>query len=574
MLPRFLVPLAAVLSLCPCSDAHGTELSSPPAVWFEAEFFHHILFWKLIQNSSQSTYYEVELLRYGEDSWKPIPTCNQSLVQSCDLTAETLDLYQSNGYWARVRAVDGSRRSNWTSSQTRFSVDEVTLTIGNVKLNIDDGVIVGIIQPLRPKMAPAGVTYESVFKNFREYEVILRKVPGNYTFASQTVLEEEFRFPVSGDVGEFCVKVKPLIGSRTNRGMWSKEVCITLSSHYFTLMTLIICFAGVLLCCGALACCLAFPLYMWRRGKLPRALVFKKPDLVNHPLYPETTEIIHHLNEEALPKMCPELRRNSELHGSTDSGFGSAKPSLQTEEPQFLLPAPHFQAAGTMEQGQFLTLQTGCSGDSSNSTDSGICLQEPSSSPKTRPEWELQVRCNSQNQDDSGIGLVQNSAGRPGDTQGGSELDEVHPLRPELPGEEHPTAVTFQGYLKQTRCTEEKAAQVDCLGEQCSSTGELGPTFQTCLDAEEVWPPSTLAKGYMKQDPSGTNLFLSEAPAGQWNPPGEAWPFLGLTNCDGLGTCDWSCTTSDGMTAPGGLLSTFDSDLRALPLISSLHTNE
>ena len=43
---------------------------------------------------------------------------------SCDLTMETLDLYHSNGYRARVRAVDKSQHSNWTSSNTRFSVDE------------------------------------------------------------------------------------------------------------------------------------------------------------------------------------------------------------------------------------------------------------------------------------------------------------------------------------------------------------------------------------------------------------------------------------------------------------------
>ena len=36
----------------------------------------------------------------------------------------TLDLYHSDGYRAKVRAVDGSQHSTWTLSNTRFTVDE------------------------------------------------------------------------------------------------------------------------------------------------------------------------------------------------------------------------------------------------------------------------------------------------------------------------------------------------------------------------------------------------------------------------------------------------------------------
>ena len=39
------------------------ELPRPPSAWFEAEFFHHVLYWTPIPNQSESTYYEVELLR-------------------------------------------------------------------------------------------------------------------------------------------------------------------------------------------------------------------------------------------------------------------------------------------------------------------------------------------------------------------------------------------------------------------------------------------------------------------------------------------------------------------------------
>ncbi|KAB1254927.1 Interleukin-10 receptor subunit alpha [Camelus dromedarius] len=175
MLPRLVVPLAALLSLRFVSRAH--ELPKPPSAWFAAEFFHHVLHWTPIPNQSESTYYEVELLRYGENLWKPIPNCSQTPMLSCDLTMATLDLYHSSGYLAKVRAVNGSQCSNWTHPQTRFTMDEVTLTVGSVKLELHSGVIRGTIHPPRPSVAPAGDTYESIFPHFREYTIEVRKVP-------------------------------------------------------------------------------------------------------------------------------------------------------------------------------------------------------------------------------------------------------------------------------------------------------------------------------------------------------------------------------------------------------------
>lgn len=55
----------------------------------------------------------------------------------------------------------------------------VNLTVGSVKLEVHSGLIVGQIQPPRPKMAPEGDTYESIFPHFREYEIAIRKVPGH-----------------------------------------------------------------------------------------------------------------------------------------------------------------------------------------------------------------------------------------------------------------------------------------------------------------------------------------------------------------------------------------------------------
>lgn len=272
--------------------------------------------------------------------------------------------------------------------------------------------------------------------------------------------------------------------------------------------------------------------------------------------------------------MSPELR-NSELHGSTDSGFGSAKPSLQTEEPQFLLPALHPQFGGTLGKGASLELE---SSGSSSSSDSGICLQEPSLGPGSVPSWEQPVGTHGQGQDDSGIGLIHNSEGRPGGTQDGSALGHVSPLGHETPEEEDPAAVAFQGYLQQTRGTGEKAAEAGCLEEESSSTDGFNPQLRMCLGAEEAWPPPVLVKGYLKQDPPEVTLTPSGAPAGQGNPQTEEWSLLGLTSYGDLGTSDWSfahdLAPPDCVAAPGSLLGSFDSDLVILPLISSLHSSE
>lgn len=309
--------------------------------------------------------------------------------------------------------------------------------------------------------------------------------------------------------------------------------------------------------------------------------VFKKPSpfsLISQFSHPETQDTIHTLDEESFPKVTPELR-NSDVHGSTDSGFDSAKPSLQTDEPQFLLPASDPQAGGTLEKGMPRELENSCSsGGSSNSADSGICLPDPRLCPGAEPSWELQVGSDTRDQEDSGIGLVQNSRGQPEHAQGNSASGHVSPLGPEEPAEEDPGAGAFQGYLKQTQCPEEEAAQAGGLEEESSSTECLDPQFRTCLDTEASWPLPALAKGYVQQDPPEMTLAPSQTPAGQWDRPTEDWSLLGLTSCGNLGTSDWSFAHDlaplDCVPAPGGLLGSFDSDLVTLPLITSLQSNE
>ncbi|XP_005378283.1 PREDICTED: interleukin-10 receptor subunit alpha [Chinchilla lanigera] len=585
MLPRLLVPLAALLSLRLGVGTYGSELPKPPMAWFKAEFFHHVLCWHPISNQSKSTYYEVELQWYGREPWKSLPHCSQAPALCCDVTKVTLDLYHTNGYRAKVRAVDGHRYSNWTLANTRLSLDEVTLKVDSVKLEMHEGFIFGKIQLPRPQVAPEGVTYESIFSHFRQYEIAIRKVPESFKFSSEKVNHENFSLPIPGEVGKFCVQVKPSISSRANKGIWSEEQCIVLTKQYFTVTNLSLFFALFLLLCGVLAYCLVLQLYVRRRKKLPTVLVFKKPSpfvLVSKLPYPEMQDTIHPLDIDSFQKVSLELRI-SDLHSSMDSGFSSTKPSLQLEEPQFL-PVPSLQACGALGKGESPDLQVGCndsgSGSSSSSTDSGICLQEPGLNPGSEPPWEKKVGSTSQGQDDSGISLIQNSEGQPGSTQGSSTLGHMTLPGPEVPEEEDPATVAFQGYLKQTRCTEEKTTVAPCLEEETPLTDDLCPQFRTCLDPEAGWPSPTLAKGYLKQDPPGITLAPSGVPPGrnQWNQLTEEWPLLGLTTCGNLGPSDWNpahdLAPQDCVVAPGGLLGSFDSDLVTQPLISSLYSSE
>ncbi|XP_060035976.1 interleukin-10 receptor subunit alpha isoform X2 [Erinaceus europaeus] len=495
---------------------------------------------------------------------------------SCDLTMVTLDLYDGSVYKAKVRAVDGIQHSNWTMVNTRFTLDTVTLKVGSVNLKEQNDSITGTIQLPRPKMAPPGKIYENIFPKFREYEIAIRKVPGHY-MSTKKIKDENFSLPIAGEMGEFCVKVKPSITSRLNKGLWSAEACIVITQKYFTVTNLGIFFAVLLLFC-TLAIHLGLLLHLRRRQKLPAALVFKKPgpfSPISQLPCPEVPDTLHSLDEEAFPKVSPELR-NSELHSSTDSGFGSAKPSLQTEEPQFLLPPLSPQAGVTLGKETPPELEKNCcssSSSSNNSTDSGICLQEPSLYPGRRPNWE-QHRQSKEGQDDSGIGLVHNSDGHPGNLQGSSALDPISPQEPEGPGEEGQHMVAFQGYLKQTRCTEGKAVKVDCLEKESCMTDGPSSKCQTCLDTKASWPLPVLAEGYLKQDAPRMADTPTGASPGQWDHANEEWSLLGLTNCAGLGPSDWSFAPLDCMTASCNLLDSLDSNLVTLPLMSSLHSNE
>ncbi|XP_038180209.1 interleukin-10 receptor subunit alpha isoform X2 [Arvicola amphibius] len=560
MLSRLLLLLTALASLRQGSRAHGTELPSPFSVWFEARFFEHILHWTHIPEQSKSTYYEVALKKYGTTMWKDIHSCLSTQASSCDLTKFTLDLYRSRGYLARVRAVDNNKYSDWTVTETRFTVDEVILTVGSVTLKATHDHVYGKIHPPRPQIVPAGDEYEQIFENFRKYMVSVRKIQEEKN-TTMTVEQEDFSLEVPREMGEFCIKVKPLVETRSNRAEWSEEQCLHLTEQYFTLTNLSILFTSILILCGALVC-LALQHYIRRRpGKLPAVLVFEKPHdfLPVNPVCPETLNTVHILDLEDFRKVSPELR-DSVLHGSTDSGFGSGKPSLQTEETQFLLPGSHLQAQGTLGKEELLELQDSC-GDN---TDSGICLQEPSLHSSMGPTWKQPFGFTSQGQEDNDINLIQSSPGQPKNTQSSSALDHVHLLEPGVPEEKDQVTVTSQGYQKQTQWKEGAADPEEHVDKEISLTDGFDPKLRVCLQAELTCPPPALAKGYLKQESQGVTPAPAGTPSKQWSQLTEEWSLLGVVK---LAPMDYGA-------APGGLLDSFDSNLATLPLISSLQVEE
>lgn len=50
-----------------------------------------------------------------------------------------------------------------------------------------------------------------------------------FQFTKEKVKHENFSLSPPGELGQFCVKVKPSVSSRMNKGVWSKEECIVLT---------------------------------------------------------------------------------------------------------------------------------------------------------------------------------------------------------------------------------------------------------------------------------------------------------------------------------------------------------
>ncbi|XP_036603561.1 interleukin-10 receptor subunit alpha [Trichosurus vulpecula] len=571
-----------------------TQLPSPKNVHFKAILFCHILHWEPGQNQTQNIYYEVQYRRYGE-SWNPVPHCNRTPHLSCDLTLATLELDEQS-YYARVRAITGHQTSNWTRTDSRLSKDDVILRIDQLKLQLSGNTVLLEILPARPPGATGNISYKNLFKHYREYDLSITKTLENREpiQISTKIYNETHNFSAT-EGEEVCIRAKPVIKSQPNEGIWSEPKCITIPQPDFTVTTISAFFASLLMVCLAVGY-LGIQLYIRKPKKPPEVLASlakqKSSGMLSKENFKVKQDIIHPLDEAAFPKVSLELK-NSELHSSTDSGFSSTKQSLQNEDPQFLLPMLDPRIGGTQgasgPQQPKSSFSSGTSSSSSStsssstsssstSTDSGVY----SLSPQSGQEWKQQPGSRGPDREDSGIGLPQSS------TLGSSQCLqhkrastalEGTPLgssTPKLTEEEAAASVVFQGYLQQSRCTDENQEGGPSLGEDPSLIGSPGYKCRTHRDVESGWPPLAQTKGYLKQSLPSRSLRVPGASPGQWIEPTEEWNLLSLVNTCELtfehdNTPDLPLLNFSTAPTPPGIWNT---DPITLPLISSLHTNE
>ncbi|XP_072469205.1 interleukin-10 receptor subunit alpha [Notamacropus eugenii] len=558
------------------SSSNETQLPSPKNVLFKAILFHHILHWEPGQNQTHNISYEVQYRRYGE-SWNPVPNCNRTPHLSCDLTLPTLDLDEKS-YYARVRAIAGHQKSNWTRSDTRLSKDDVILWIDQLKLQLSGSTVLGEILPARAPGAIGNISYESIFRRYREYDLNITKELENREPIKITkkINHEEFNLPATK--GELvCIKVKPVVKSQANKGMWSEEKCITVTQSDPTVTTISTFFASFLMICLAVGY-LSIRLYIRKPKKPPEVLASLAKQtysgIISKENFKVKQDIIHHLDEATFPKVSLELK-NSELHSSTDSGFSSTKQSLQSEDPQFLLPVLDPTAGGTQGGSGPQQPKSSCStGSSSTSTDSGVYLH--TLSPQSGQEWRQQPGSRDPDREDSGLGLPQSSTAIPlGSSQDlqhkrASTALEDNSSTPTLPEEEAAANMIFQGYLQQSRCTDQNQEGASSLGEDSSLTGSPGYKCRTHRDVAQT-------KGYLKQSLPSQSLGGPGASPRQWIEPTEEWNLLNLVSTGELTTFEHDDTPDLHLlnfpTAPTPP-EIWNIDPITLPLISSLHTNE
>ncbi|XP_068922797.1 interleukin-10 receptor subunit alpha [Petaurus breviceps papuanus] len=559
------------------SSPNETQLPSPKNVRFEAILFQHTLRWEPGQNQTHNIAYEVQYKRYGE-SWNPVPNCNRTPHLFCDLTQPTLDLDEKS-YYARVRAIAGHLMSNWTRTDTRFSKDDVILRIDQLKLQLSGTIVLLEILPARPPGAIGNISYESLFKHYRAYDLNITRKLKNHELVQLIRKTDSETYNIPAAAGELvCISAKPVVRSQTNDGMWSETKCITVPQPDLTMTTIGAFFASLLMVCLAVGY-LSIRLYIRKPKKPPQVLasLAKHSGILSKENFKVKQDIIHPLDEAAFPKVSLDLK-NSELHSSTDSGFSSTKQSLQSEDPQFLLPVLDPTAGGPQGRSGPQQPKSGCgtssTSSSSTSTDSGVYLH--TLSPQSGQEWRQQPGGRDLDQEDSGIGLPQSSTSQGLQHKRASTALEGNSPTPKLPEEEAAASVVFQGYLQQSRCTDENQEGAPNLGEDSSLTGSPGYKCRTHRDMESGWPPLAQTKGYLKQSLPSQSLGGPGDSHGQWIEPTEGWSLLSLVNTGELRTFEHDDTPDLPLlnfpTAPTPGI--WNADPVTLPLMSSLHTNE
>ncbi|XP_027511469.1 interleukin-10 receptor subunit alpha isoform X2 [Corapipo altera] len=466
--------LALCLALLLAPHTHGEGLASPRRVRFAAETTWHVLQWEPGHGHPRDVCYDVEYKVYGTKiPWTAIPECTKSSRQSCDLTFYTLD--PNRRYYARVRAVSGNHTSSWQRTNA-FSPQDASLRLSGQSLSVRGNTIHVQLQLLF-QTGKVTVRYKDIHEDVRQYRVYVRRTQDNKTFE---VVETRAEFTLSNLLWgtEYCLSVEPSVTNRHLRATRTDEQCVTTAQRDRIVELL----PSILSPC--------FIVLLGILGALLVHTYIKKP--------------------MRTPSVLKSFMKQSSLwvdHEPPSSGSLDTDPIQQLflcqKEPQ--LDSSTSTAQVPLEQGWRLPVwpkdrlcllgPVGSRDNSGSSTDSGICLHIPSSSPglscSTHPEPQG-YRRQLPTGDDSGVGLESPCPGPTCSSSSGNSSQGEPELCPAT-GQE---AVEFRGYLQQCRGTVEPG-QDPAKGMTLSGCEGPGQGTDLVLDVE--CSELAVSKGYLKQ---------------------------------------------------------------------------
>ncbi|NXA04852.1 I10R1 protein, partial [Sapayoa aenigma] len=537
----------------------GEELASPRGVRFAAETARHLLRWEPGNSPPGDVRYDVEYRVYGTNvSWAAIPECVNTSGHSCDLTYYTLN--PDGRYYARVRAVSGNHTSSWQRTIV-FSPQEASLRLSGQKLSVVGNTIHVQLQLLF-WVGNITVKYDDIQTNSREYHVYIRNTENNHTFV-EVKTEAEFIISNLFWGTEYCLSVEPRVTNRPVPATRTDEQCVTtdqkdssaellpsvLSSFFITVLLL-----GIL---GALLACS----YIKKSVRTPSVLksVMKQSSLWVEHEPPSTGSLdAEHIQQLFLCQKEPQLDKSPS--GSTSTA------QLPLEQGWRLPVWPEDQLC-------LLGLGPMASRDNSGtSTDSGICLNIPSSSSElscsTGPESQG-YRQQLPTGDDSGVGLGSTCPGPECSSSSGNTSQG----EPGLSSATKQEDVEFRGYLQQSKGTAEPRQDPD-KNVPLSGCAGSGQGTDVVLDVE--CSELAVSKGYLKQSspehPYGQDLVPWGAPALDFS--SQVGPQAPTLLSWGPPSAPLISKAGPELLKPPFNLSIFNTDfLGMLPLTSSLSTD-
>ncbi|XP_064490714.1 interleukin-10 receptor subunit alpha isoform X1 [Pseudopipra pipra] len=505
--------LALCLALLLAPHAHGEGLASPRRVRFAAETTWHVLEWEPGHGHPRDVCYDVEYKVYGTKiPWTAIPECTKSSRQSCDLTFYTLD--PNKRYYARVRAVSGNHTSSWQRTNA-FSPQDASLRLSGQSLAVRGNTIHVQLQLLF-QTGKVTVRYEDIHEDMRQYRVYVRRTQDNKMFE---VVETRAEFTLSNLLWgtEYCLSVEPRVTNRHVGTTRTDEQCVTTAQRHriVELLPSILspCFIVLLGILGALL----VHTYIKKPVRTPSVLVrhllwlaWRGRRRLGECWEQPTTK---GTKPGSLPSFSPSqksfMKQSSLWVDYEPPSLGSLDTDpiqqlfLCQKEPQ--LDSSTSTAQVPLEQGWKLPVwpedrlcllgPVGSRDNSGSSTDSGICLHVPSSSPglscSARPEPQG-YRRQLPTGDDSGVGLESPCPGPTCSSSSGNSSQGEPELCPAT-GQE---AVEFRGYLQQGRGTVEPG-QDPAQGMPLSGCEGPGQGTDLVLDVE--CSELAVSKGYLKQ---------------------------------------------------------------------------